>query len=124
MAAEQIRKYSMVPERKTYQEPQRQVKQQPKKKAWFTKGEKVLYTTGLVLIAVAMILSVQYSSSVDSLNRDVQQINEEISKQETINTTLTAEVKEMSKPSRILSIAEEHGLNIKHAQVRQASENN
>ncbi|WP_054751604.1 hypothetical protein [Piscibacillus salipiscarius] len=56
MAAEQIRKYSMIPDKTTEQQSPRPKKQRSVKKAWFTKGEKFLYTTGLVIIAMTMIL--------------------------------------------------------------------
>ncbi|TFB23304.1 cell division protein FtsL [Filobacillus milosensis] len=125
MAAEEIRKYSMVPERKTYQSPPTpKKKQQPLRKSWFSKGEKVLYSAGIIIVAIAMIFTVQYSSSIDTLNRDIQQVNQNITHYQSENTTLVAEVKEMSKPSRILAIAEEHGLNIKNAKVKQASQSN
>ncbi|SEP55164.1 cell division protein FtsL [Piscibacillus halophilus] len=123
MAAEEIRKYSMIPERKTQQTPSPK-KQRFVKKAWFTKGEKLLYTSGLVIIAISMIFVVQYSSNVDSVNRDLQKVNSNIEQVKTENNALHAEVKEMSKPSRILAEAEKHGLTIKNANVKQASQTN
>ncbi|GEL75973.1 cell division protein FtsL [Tenuibacillus multivorans] len=124
MAAEEIRKYSVMPERKVRTTPSPKKQKQPKRKSWFSKGEKVLYTSGLVIVSIAMVFTVQYSSSVDSLNRDVQQMNQEIEQLQSENTSLRAEVKQMSKPSRIWSIAEEHGLTIKNAEVKQASHTN
>ncbi|MGP4072557.1 cell division protein FtsL [Piscibacillus sp. B03] len=124
MAAEQIRKYSsMIPERQDQQRPSPK-KQRFVKKAWFTKGEKFLYTTGLVIIAISMIFVVQYSSSLDTVNRDIQRVNSNIEQVKTDNNALQAEVKELSKPSRILAEAEKHGLSIKNSNVKQASQTN
>ncbi|WP_027963099.1 cell division protein FtsL [Halalkalibacillus halophilus] len=93
----------------------------PKKSTWFTKGEKVLYTAGVSIMAIVATFVVSYSSSVDSLNRDMQNLNAEVQEVQSKNVTLQAEVQELSNPNRILTIAEENGLNIRHAQVKQAN---
>ncbi|WP_188205719.1 cell division protein FtsL [Alkalibacillus aidingensis] len=118
MALEQVRSYQV-------QEPKRRVEQQPiptpkpVQKPWFTKGEKVLYTLGIVIMAITAIVVVSFSSSVDSMNRDVQNLNNEVQELQSQNTSLQAEVQELSNPNRILSIAQENGLDIRHADVKQ-----
>ncbi|GAA0460566.1 cell division protein FtsL [Alkalibacillus silvisoli] len=123
MALEQVRSYQVQqpvqPERK--KDPQPKPTSQPAKKPWFTRGEKVLYSIGIVMIAVMAVIVVSFSSSVDSLNRDVQQLNTQVQEVQSQNNSLQAEVQELSNPNRILTIAEENGLNIRHAEVRQAN---
>ncbi|MDV2582543.1 cell division protein FtsL [Alkalibacillus haloalkaliphilus] len=123
MALEQVKTYQVQqpvqPQRRQDQQPQPQ--QQPVKKPWFTKGEKVLYTFGIALVAVLAVIVVSFSSSVDTLNRDVQQLQTQVQDVQAQNNSLHAEVQELSNPNRILTIAEENGLNIRNAEVRQAN---
>ncbi|MET3682044.1 cell division protein FtsL [Alkalibacillus flavidus] len=122
MALEEVKSYHVQqPVQPKRQEEQHVPKQPPVKKPWFTKGEKVLYTLGVIIMAVLAIVVVNFSSSVDTLNRDVQQLNNQLTDVKTQNDSLRADVQELSNPNRILTIAEENGLNIRHAEVKQAS---
>lgn len=127
MAAEKLRQYQYqqtLPKRTIEQRPTHLPSKQSVKKPLFTKGEKFLYSLGVIILAVFMIVVVQFSSSIDSLNRDIQVLNNNIENVKLENETLTAEVKTLSMPSRILSIAEQHGLKSKNATVKQASQMN
>lgn len=62
-----------------------------------------------------------FSTSVNSLNRDIQQLDSNIETIQSQNVSLHAEVQELSNPTRILTIAEKHGLDIKNSNVKQAN---
>ncbi|MUV36228.1 Cell division protein FtsL [Lentibacillus sp. JNUCC-1] len=92
-----------------------------KESGWITKGEKLIYGFASVCLIVASIFIVSYSSSMDSLNRDVQSLERKISVQQTTNENLQFEKQELTRPERITQIAREHGLTIQNAEVKQAN---
>ncbi|MCA0969374.1 cell division protein FtsL [Halobacillus litoralis] len=103
------------------QKKQKQVKVKiQKKKQWISTGEKFLYSIATAAVVASSLVLVQFSSSTDSLNRDIRTMEQNISKQESANENLAYQVKELSNPDRILRIAKENGLNIQNAQVKQA----
>ncbi|WP_163530400.1 cell division protein FtsL [Halobacillus ihumii] len=99
-------------------------KQQPKvkvhKKQWISTGEKFLYSAFTGVVVAASIFMVNFTSSTDTLNRNIQQLEQEVEQQAAHNETLAYQVKELSNPDRILEIAKEHGLDIQNAKVKQA----
>mgnify|MGYP001240444707 FL=1 len=121
MSAERLRSYQSLPQRndRTSQQPDRQT--QHAKKTLFTKGEKVLYTLGILVLTCFAVYMVMFSTSVDSMNRDIQQLDRNIDAIQSQNVSLRAEVQELSNPTRILTIAEKHGLDIKNSNVKQAN---
>ena len=90
------------------------------KKKWVSTGEKALYTLVSSLAVAASIFIVSYSSSIDGLNRDIQNLEGNISDQKVVNENLQFEIKELSDPERILKIAKENGLKIRQSKVKQA----
>ncbi|UOR12928.1 cell division protein FtsL [Halobacillus amylolyticus] len=104
------------------QEPQK--KQQSKvkvhKKQWISTGEKFLYTVFTGAVMAASIFMVNFTSSTDTLNRNIQELEQQVQQQQSHNETLAYQVKELSNPDRILEIAKEHGLDIQNAKVKQA----
>ncbi|MRG85499.1 cell division protein FtsL [Salinibacillus xinjiangensis] len=105
------------------QQEQQQTKVQVKvqKKQWISKGEKFLYSLFVGSVVAASVFIVSYSSSLDSVNRDVQELQTKIEEQTLVNNTLQAEVKQLSEPSRILEVAKKNGLNIQNSKVEQAN---
>lgn len=100
-------------------EPKKQIKVKVRQKGWITKGEKFLYSAiGVILVAASFYL-VSYASINDSLNRDVQSLEETIVSQQKTNNVLMFEIKELSKPDRIIEIAKDNGLKI-NSEVKQA----
>jgi len=108
--------YQYAPQR----EPQK-VKVKVQKKNWLTKGEKVLYSVVSACIIATGIFVVSYSSSADTINRDVQKIEAKVRHQEMKNESLAYKKKEYSRPERITKIAREKGLKIQNADVKQAN---
>lgn len=91
-----------------------------KKTAWITKGEKVLYSiVGSVLIAGGIFI-VSFSSTTDTINRELQELEQTVSTQKVKNEGLLFEKKELSRPERIIEIAKENGLKVQNAEVKQA----
>ncbi|MGP4075121.1 cell division protein FtsL [Halobacillus sp. K22] len=117
MSVEKIRK-----EEQPFHQPERQkqVKVKVRKKQWISTGEKMLYSAATTLFLAASVFLVQFSASMDELNRDIRSLEQEISQQESQNENLAFQVKELSNPDRILKIAKENGLDIQNAQVKQA----
>lgn len=75
-----------------------------------TLGEKLI--VGIVAVTIFVILSfiVHNFATLYSVNRDVQQLEQDIAKQQEVNNGLHLQVLELSEPERILSIARELGM--------------
>ncbi|SHF49364.1 cell division protein FtsL [Ornithinibacillus halophilus] len=91
------------------------------KKSWITKGEKVIYSLIGICLIVAIGYIVSFSSSTDALNRDLQNLQQEVEVQSVKNEGLVFQIKDLSRPERITKIAEENGLKIQDTEVRQAN---
>lgn len=104
-------------------QPQQPEKKQVivRKQSWITKGEKILYSFIGISLIIAGIFIVSYSSSTDSLNRELQKLEKSVQTQEVKNEGLIFEVKELSRPERITKIAKDNGLTIQDAKVKQAN---
>src|SRR5690625_4102064 len=79
-----------------------------RKQGWITKGEKVLYTLIGSCIIIAGGFMVSFSSTTDSLNRELQQLESTVQNQQVINEGLLFEMKELERPERITKIAREN----------------
>ena len=91
-----------------------------KPQGWITKGEKVIYAIAAAAIIIFGVFMVSLSSSTDAMNRELQQLENTVQQQIIANEGLEFEVKELSRPERIISIAESHGLQIQNSEVKQA----
>lgn len=98
---------------------EQQVRVKVPKQGWITKGEKILYMfVGLILLVGTYVI-VSFASTTDSLNRDIQQLEEQISVQQSENEALSIKVEALSEPARITRIARENGFKIS-SDVKQA----
>lgn len=91
-----------------------------RKKSWLTKGEKVIYALFGLFIIVAGIYIVSFSSTTDTLNREVQTLETNVQQQKLENEILMFERDELSKPDRITQIAKDNGLKIQDTKVKRA----
>lgn len=99
---------------------ERRVQVVVKSKAWLTRGEKILYSLfGIILILCSYYL-VSFSSATDTLNRDIQALQEEIELKQIQNESLTYKINELSRPERIKAIAEKYGLKVQNTKVKSA----
>ncbi|QKY68954.1 cell division protein FtsL [Lentibacillus sp. CBA3610] len=92
-----------------------------RKKSWITKGEKILYSVVAVILIAASIYVVSFASSTDSLNRELESLEQNVQHQKVTNEGLVYEKKQLERPERITRIAKENGLKIQDAQVKQAT---
>lgn len=104
-----------------HSEPNRKVKVKVQRR-WITTGEKFIYAVFSLVTVIALLFTVGYSSSLDSINRDVQKLESSVQNQQVQNENLVYKVKEYSNPNRILRIAKENGLKIQNTSVKQASQ--
>ncbi|MFB1098429.1 MULTISPECIES: cell division protein FtsL [Bacillaceae] len=122
MSAERARSWQQSsPAQRPQQQPKRQVKVKVHKKTWITPGEKVLYAVFSLVILAAAAYFVTFAASTYNVNRDLEALDSEISHQKVANTDLTYEVKELSKPERIIDIARDAGLKVQSAKVKEAN---
>jgi cell division protein FtsL len=105
----------------TSYQPQVEKKVVKVKKSWITKGEKMLYSFVAACLLIAGGFIVSYSSSTDTLNRDIQSLEKTIAEQQLVNEGLVFEIKELSRPERITQRAKENGFSIQAAEVKQAN---
>ncbi|WBX79655.1 cell division protein FtsL [Virgibacillus salarius] len=94
------------------------------KQGWITKGEKLIYSIIGVCIIVAGLYMVSFSSSTDTVNRELQQLESKVKLQQAVNDQLSYELKELSRPERIINMAEKNGLKIQDTKVKQAQKMN
>lgn len=105
----------------TAPEKEKQVVIKVRKQSWISKGEKVLYSLVGTCLLIAAILMVSFASSTDTINREVQALENNVQKQQVVNEGLLFEKKELSRPERIIKTAKENGLQIQDAEIKQAS---
>lgn len=112
--------------RDTYAAAQPQVEQQRKvkvivrRRSWITKGEKIIYSLIGIALVIACYFIVSYSAQTDQINRDIQGLESTINNQRVHNENLQFKIDELSKPDRIMAIAEKLGLKIQDAKVKRA----
>ncbi|HLR40957.1 MAG TPA: cell division protein FtsL [Virgibacillus sp.] len=99
---------------------EKQVAVKVHKQSWITKGEKMLYSVVGASLIIAGIYTVSFSSSTDTLNRELQALENQVQTQQVTNEGLLFEMKELSRPERITKIAKENGLKIQDAKVKKA----
>lgn len=92
-----------------------------RKQSWITKGEKVLYSLVAFCVIIGCVYLISFSSSTDTLNRELQSLKQTVEKQHVQNKSLTNEVKQLSRPERITSIAKKNGFKIQETEVKQAT---
>lgn len=112
--------HAITKERQIHAPEERKVTVKVRQSSWITTGEKILYSFfGILLIGICFYL-VSFSSTTDSLNREMQTLQRDIEVKQIQNETLTFEIKELSRPERIKAIAEKHGLEIQNTKVKSA----
>lgn len=102
------------------EEQQKKVVVKIRKKSWLTKGEKIIYAFLCMLIIFSGIYIVSFSGSTDTLNREVQSLEQKVEHQKVEIASSQYEIRELSKPERIIKIAKENGLKIQDTEVKRA----
>ncbi|RLL45231.1 cell division protein FtsL [Oceanobacillus piezotolerans] len=120
MSADYARNWQQLNPKQSPKKEQQHAVKKSRKTGWITKGEKVIYSFTFAAMIVAGIFIVSYSSLNDSLNRELQSLEENVKTQVVVNEGLIFEKKELSRPERIIEIAKQNGLKIQQAEVKQA----
>lgn len=121
MSASHARSWQQTTQTNTAPKKDKEVVIKVRKQSWITKGEKILYSViGTCLILAAMYM-VSFASSTDTINRELQALQNDVQKQQVVNEGLLFEKKELSRPERIVKIAKENGLQIQDAEIKQVS---
>ncbi|PRO65320.1 cell division protein FtsL [Alkalicoccus urumqiensis] len=109
-------------EKHTVLQPQRQYTKKVRRqihRGGITKGERLLYFMMVPVIAIAAVLIISNYSQIYSANAEIQTTEAAVTAQADQNEALTLQVKELSDPERILSIAKnELGMTLDNSQVK------
>lgn len=100
---------------------QEQIKVKVKHSNKISRGEKYLYIFFSLFIIIASTYVVSYSSTTDTMNREIQSLEEKVVDQQFINEKLSFEVKELSQPERITNIAAKNGLKLQDAEIKRVN---
>lgn len=76
----------------------------------FTKGEKALYTLGVLCFALTIVIRVFSSASISNLKMDIEKINYKIDNQEKKNQSLIMQVNELTSYENISGVLKDMGL--------------
>lgn len=88
-------------------------------KGGVTRGERLIYSLAIPIIMAIGFMVISNYASIYSLNADQQSTQTSIVQQESLNDGLNLQVKELSDPDRILSIAQtDLGMTLNDEQVR------
>ena len=86
------------------------MKKSTRKVVRLTKGEKMLYTMGLLCAVLTVFIRVFSSASISNLKMDIEKINYKIENQEKKNQSLTMQVNELTSYEKLNGILKEMGL--------------
>lgn len=81
-----------------------------KKKKWFTKVERFLYKSSLVIIVFLVVGIVFTSTAVSKMNIELQDMNKKVEKALDTNESLAMKINEMASLDNIQSISRNLGL--------------
>jgi len=81
-----------------------------KKKKIFTKLERFLYKSSLVIAVLLLVGIVFTSATVSKMNIELQKMNNEVEKQEDVNQSLAMKINEMASLENIQIISKNLGL--------------
>ena len=80
------------------------------KKAKLTVGEKFLYTTATLCLALLLVLKVFVGAGISHLNMSIEKMNYEIKEQEKKNESLSMKVNELTSFDKVRAVANDMGL--------------
>ena len=80
------------------------------RKARLTRGEKMLYTLGVLCAVLTIFIRVFSSASIGNLKMDIEKINYKIENQEKKNQSLTMQVNELTSYEKLSGVLKDMGL--------------
>jgi|LSQX01.3.fsa_nt_gb cell division protein FtsL len=94
-----------------------------KTKIKFFKIEKLLFLTMICLVLLIAISTVFTKATLSRTNINVEKMKVVISKQESINQSLTMKINELASLTNIQTIAKEYGLNYNNDNILVVKDN-
>ncbi|MFC4617250.1 cell division protein FtsL [Camelliibacillus cellulosilyticus] len=83
-----------------------------------TKGEKVLWTLGILTVLVLSLFIISNQAKIYLENRAVNSIQGDLAKVRDANNKLNVEITQLSDPKRIMEYAKKHGFHLDVNQVK------
>ena len=80
------------------------------RKLKLTKGEKLLYSTGVVCLILSIFIKVFSSASISNLKMNIEEISYKIESQEKKNQSLVMQVNELTSYENLSGILKDMGL--------------
>ncbi len=80
------------------------------KKVRLTIGEKLLYTTATLCLALLLVLKVFVGAGISHLNMSIEKMNYDIKEQEKKNESLSMKVNELTSFDKVRTVATDMGL--------------
>ncbi len=81
-----------------------------KKIVKFTRGEKMLYTLGVMCVVLTVVIKVFSSASISNLKMDIEKISYKIENQEKKNQSLVMQVNELTSYEKLNGVLKDMGL--------------
>ncbi len=86
------------------------MKKNTRKVIKLTKGEKMLYTLGVVCFLLTIVIRVFSSASISNLKMDIEKVSYKIENQQKKNQSLTMQVNELTSYENLNGVLKEMGL--------------
>ncbi len=86
------------------------MKKSTRKVVRLTKGEKLLYTLGVLCFIFTLVIRVFSSASIGNLKMDIEKISYKIENQEKKNQSLVMQVNELTSYENLSGVLKEMGL--------------
>lgn len=104
--------YQVQPKKNQQNKPNLKPQVKVKKQGFITTGEKLLISLLLIFSTIGCTMIISKQAAIYQLNTDIQVLEAKITNQQKVNSGLEEEITELSRPQRILKIANEQGLTI------------
>lgn len=86
------------------------MKKNTRKVVRLTRGEKMLYTLGVVCFLLTIVIRVFSSASISNLKMDIEKVSYKIESQQKKNQSLTMQVNELTSYENLNGVLKEMGL--------------
>lgn len=86
------------------------MKKNTRKVVRLTRGEKMLYTLGVLCFLLTIVIRVFSSASISNLKMDIEKVSYKIENQQKKNQSLTMQVNELTSYENLNGVLKEMGL--------------
>ena len=88
-----------------------------KNKRKITKGEKILYSSIVIMLFLVMFIQIYSAASLGNLKMNIEKLNYQISTQEKKNESLTMKISELTAYDNIKGVVNEMGLSYNYENI-------